>query len=216
MNAMKDFKNDRLVIYPENKNLIDNTILVDNLPSVKLFGIRVTDRREGWFYFSPILGSYHTIIPGWVRPGDEVEFYEKDSKGRLCPLILPGVKVASGSVTRLFLEDGNILLFSNIAGVHQTFHLVKPHELDGINEIAVDLIYIEEKCPECGSLNVFHYNAKVRSFSKCLNCGYDWKGEIKSNLILIKGKDEEEVTLEIDQHPKLKELLLKIKSMDGY
>ena len=208
---MKKNKDNKPVIYPANKNLIDRTILVDDLPSVKLFGKRIGDEKAGWFYFSPILGSYHTIIPDWVKRGDEVEFFEKDSKGELHSLKLPDVKVASGSVTRLFLEDGNILLFSNIAGVHQTFHLVKPNELNGVKEIAVDLVYIEEKCPKCGSLNVFHYNARERSFSKCLNCGYAWKGKIKSNLILIRDREEEEITLEIDKHPKLKELLLKIE-----
>ncbi len=206
---------DRKIIYPANKRLIDNEVLVDNLPSVKLFGRRVSDGREGWFYFSPILGSYHSVIPKWVKKGDEVEFFEIDEKGNFKSLKLPDVEVASGSVSRLFLEDGNILIFSNIAGVHETFHLVKPEDLDNIKEIEVDLVYIEEPCPRCGSVNVFHYNAKERSFSKCLNCGYDWKGNLKSNLILIKDRGEEEIKLEIDNHPYLKELLLKVRDKEG-
>ncbi|RKX83110.1 MAG: hypothetical protein DRP57_08585 [Spirochaetes bacterium] len=209
---MEKNNDNKPVIYPANKNLIDKTILVDDMPSVKLFGKRIADGKTGWFYFSPIIGSYHAVVPDWVKGGDEVEFFEKNKKGELLSLKLPDVKIASGSVTRLFLEDGNILLFSNIAGVHQTFHLVKPKELKGIKEIAVDLVYIEEKCPKCGSLNVFHYNARERSFSKCLNCGHAWQGEIRSNLIFIKEREEEEIALEVDKHPKLKELLLKIKN----
>ncbi len=202
---------DRKIIYPANKRLIDKEVLVDDLPSVKLFGRRVSDGKEGWFYFSPILGSYHSILPEWVRKGDEVEFFEIDEDGKLRSLKLPDVEVASGSVSRLFLEDGNILIFSNIAGVHETFHLIKPEDLDNIKEIEVDLVYIEEPCPQCGSVNVFHYSAKERSFSKCLNCGYNWRGNLKSNLILIRDRGEEEVKLEIDNHPYLKELLLKVK-----
>ncbi len=203
---------DKKIIYPANKLLIDRNVLVDNLPSVKLFGRRLSDGREGWFYFSPILGSYHSVIPDWVNKGDEVEFFEVDEKGNFLSLKLPDVKVASGSVSRLFLEDGNILIFSNIAGVHETFHLIKPEDLSNVSEIEIDLVYIEEPCPKCGSVNVFHYSAKERSFSKCLNCGYDWKGNLRSNLILIRDRGEEEVKLEIDNHPHLKELLLRVKS----
>ncbi len=208
---MKGENEEKRIIYPENKNLIDESVKVDNLPSVKLFGRRLKDGREGWFYFSPILGSYHSIIPDWVEKGDEVEFFEIDEGGKLKSLKLPEVKVESGSVSRLFLEDGNILIFSNIAGVHETFHLLKPKELNGLKEIVVDLVYIEEPCPKCGSVNVFHYNARERSFSKCLNCGHNWKGRIKSNLIFVKDREEEEITLEIDKHPELKKLLLKIE-----
>ncbi len=205
---------ERRIVYPANKKLIDSDVLVDNLPSVKLFGRRVSDGKEGWFYFSPILGSYHSVVPKWVKKGDEVEFFEIDDDGDLRSLKLPDVKVASGSVSRLFLEDGNILIFSNIAGVHETFHLIKPEDLDNIKEIEVDLVYIEEPCPQCGSVNVFHYNAKERSFSKCLNCGYNWRGNLRSNLILIKDKGKEEIKLEIDNHPYLKELLLKVKEKE--
>jgi len=125
---------ERRAIYPANRLCIDEAVRVDDLPSVKLWGRRFADGREGWFYFSPILGSYHAILPDWVRRGDEVEFFEALPDGSRRSLLLPGVQVASGSVSRILLEDGNILLISNIAGVHQSFHLIKPHELEKVGE----------------------------------------------------------------------------------
>jgi len=207
----------KIILYPLNKKTIDNETLVDDLPSVKLLGKRLSDGREGWFYFSPILGSYHTIIPDWVKKGDEVEFFEETEKGELRSLLFPGIKVASGSVTRLLLEDGNILLFSNIAGVHQTFHLLKPKELEAINEIIIDQVYLEESCPRCGSANVFHntQSSTERLFSKCLNCKYDWKGKIQSELILVKKQMEQKVINEMERHSSLKEFLLNLPKDDS-
>jgi len=207
----------KIILYPLNKKTIDNKTLIDDLPSVKLWGKRLSDGREGWFYFSPILGSYHTIIPDWVNKGDEVEFFEETEKGELRSLLFPGIKVASGSVTRLLLEDGNILLFSNIAGVHQTFHLLKPKELEDINEIIIDQVYLEESCPRCGSVNVFHntQSSTERLFSKCLNCNYDWKGKIQSELILVKKQMEEEVINELERHSRLREFLLNLPKDDS-
>lgn len=53
----------------------------------------------------------YKIIPAWVEHGDEIEFFEPGAaapgeKGQLSSLLLPGVSVASGSVSRLRLEDG--------------------------------------------------------------------------------------------------------------
>jgi predicted RNA-binding Zn-ribbon protein involved in translation (DUF1610 family) len=197
------------IVYPANKALIDPDVLIDDLPAVKLWGKRLSDLQEGWFYFSPVLGSYHTVLPPWVKVGDEIEFFESLEQGGLRSLLLPGIKVASGSVSRLFLEDGNMLLFSNLAGVHQSFHLLQPRDLDKLHEIIVDLVYLEEPCPQCGCANVFHYqhNEKQKSFSKCLNCGYDWKGKIKSELILVKKSLEEHLASELERHPHLTEML---------
>ena len=207
----------KLIVYPANKKLIDPEVMIDNLPSVKLYGKRLSDLQEGWFYFSPILGSYHTVIPPWVKVGDEIEFFEPLEQGGLRSLLLPGIKVASGSVSRLFLEDGNILLFSNLAGVHQSFHLLQPHDLDKVHEIIVDLAYLEEPCPRCGCANVFHYehSDKKKSFSKCLNCGYDWKGKIKSELILVKKSLEENIIGELERHPHLSDMLTKPPEEDS-
>jgi len=201
---------ERRCIYPANKLCFDETVLVDDLPSVKLWGRRFSDRREGWFHFSPILGSYHSILPDWVVKGDEVEFFEPLPDGGLRSLLLPGVRVASGSVSRILLEDENILLFSNLAGVHQTFHLIKPQELEKVGEIIIDLVYIEESCPRCGSANVFHLShlGPPKSYSRCLNCGYDWKGKIRSELILVKKRYERAVAQELERHPHLKDILL--------
>jgi predicted RNA-binding Zn-ribbon protein involved in translation (DUF1610 family) len=200
---------EKRIVYPANKKLIDPEVMIDDLPSVKLYGKRLSDLQEGWFYFSPILGSYHTITPPWVKVGDEIEFFEPLDEGGLRSLLLPGIKVASGSVSRLFLEDGNILLFSNLAGVHQSFHLLQPRDLDNVHEIIIDLAYLEESCPQCGCANVFHYqhSEKRKSFSKCLNCGYDWKGKIKSELILVKKSLEEKLASELERHPHLAEML---------
>jgi hypothetical protein len=33
---------------------------------------------------------------------------------------------------------------------------LKPQELESIDEIVVDTVYVEESCPRCGSANVFH------------------------------------------------------------
>lgn len=208
---------EKFIVYPANKKLIDPEVLIDDLPSVKLWGKRLSDLQEGWFYFSPILGSYHTVIPPWVEVGDEIEFFESVQKEGLRTLLLPGIKVASGSVSRLFLEDGNILLFSNITGVHQSFHLLQPHDLDKVHEIIADLAYIEEPCPQCGCANVFHHrhNEKQKSFSKCLNCGYDWKGKIKSELILVKKSLEENLASELERHPHLAEMLTKPHDPDS-
>jgi len=108
---------------------------VDDLPSVKPWGRWFRDGREGWFYFSPSLGSYHAILPDWVEKGDEVEFFEPLPDGSRRSLLLPGVRVASGSVSPILIEDGNILLISNLAGVYQTLHLSKPHEPEKVGEI---------------------------------------------------------------------------------
>jgi len=204
-------------VYPANRLCIDETVRVDELPSVRLWGRRLSDGREGWFYFSPILGSYHSIWPEWVQRGDEVEFFETLPDGSRRSLLLPGIKVASGSVSRVLLEDGDILLFSNIAGVHQSYHLIRPHELEKVGEIIIDTVYIEESCPRCGSANVFHlsHSELPKSYSKCLNCGYDWKGRIKSELILVKKRVERAVAQEIEQHPHLKEILLDLQKSDS-
>jgi len=201
---------ERRSIYPANPLCIDKTVQVDDLPSVKLWGRRLSDAREGWFFFSPILGSYHSILPDWVAKGDEVEFFEPLPDGGRRSLLLPGIQVASGSVSRILLEDGNILLFSNVAGVHQTFHLIKPHELEKVGEIIIDMVYIEEPCPRCGSANVFHLShlGPPKSYSRCLNCGYDWKGKIRSELILVKKRYERAVAQELERHPHLKNILL--------
>ncbi|MBA7690425.1 hypothetical protein ES703_98951 [subsurface metagenome] len=197
-------------VCPANKLIIDEETLVDDLPSIKLWGRRFSDGKEGWFYFSPIIGSYHSILPKWAEKGDEVEFFEQTAEGDFRSLLLPGIKVASGSVSRILLEDGNIDLFSNIAGVHQTFHLVKPKDLEKVHEIIVDTVYLEEPCPKCGSANVFHLShvGPPKSYSKCLNCGYDWKGKIQSELILVKKKLEEIWLKEVERHPHLREILL--------
>ncbi|MBA7578488.1 hypothetical protein ES708_20353 [subsurface metagenome] len=115
------------------------------------------------------------------------------------------------------LEDGNILLFFNIAGVHQTFHLLKPKEFEDINEIIIDQVYLEESCPRCGSANVFHntQSSTERLFSKCLNCSYDWKGKIQSELILVKKQMEEEVISELERHSSLREFLLNLPKDDS-
>jgi hypothetical protein len=55
----------------------------------------------------------------WVDKAAQVEFFEPRSDGSLRSLLLPGIEVAGGSVSRVLLADGNILQFSNIAGVHQ-------------------------------------------------------------------------------------------------
>jgi predicted RNA-binding Zn-ribbon protein involved in translation (DUF1610 family) len=155
-------------------------------------------------------GSYHSVLPEWIRKGDEVEFYEPEAGGNMRSLILPGIKVAGGSVSRLFLEGGNILLFSNIAGVHQSFYLVKPNELDDLHEIIVDTVYMEEPCPQCGSEMVFHHRhaEPAKTYSKCLSCGYDWQGKVQSDLILVKKNLERSVAQELERHPHLNELLL--------
>jgi hypothetical protein len=201
---------ERCCIYPANRLCIDDTVKVDDLPSVKLWGRRFSDGREGCFHFSPILGSYHSILPDWVEKGDEVEFFEMLPDGSRRSLLLPEIRVASGSVSRIVLADGNILLFSNMAGVHQTFHLIKPHELEKVGEIIIDMVYVEEPCPRCGSANVFHLGhlGPPKSYSRCLNCGYDWKGKMRSELILVKKRFERAVAQELDRHPHLRDILL--------
>jgi len=197
-------------IYPANKQLIAEDVRIDELPAIKLFGRRRSDGKEGWFYFSAIKGGYHSILPEWVRKGDEVEFFEQGPGSELRSLLLPGVEVAGGSVSRLFLEDGNILLFSNLAGVHQSFYLLKPAELEDLREIIVDTVYMEEPCPQCGSERVFHHRhtKPQESFSKCLSCGYDWQGKVQSDLILVKKDIERSFAQELERHPHIKEILL--------
>jgi hypothetical protein len=197
-------------LYPANKLCIDREVLVDDLPSVRLWGRRFADGREGWFHFSPILGSYHGVWPEWGQRGDEVEFFEPLPGGGLKTLLLPGVKVAGGSVSRVALEDGNILLFSNVAGVHQSFRLLKPQELADVDEIVVDTVYVEESCPRCGSANVFHLShlGPPKSYSRCLNCGYDWKGRITSELLLVRERAERAVSEELERYPQLRKILL--------
>jgi hypothetical protein len=89
-------------IYPANKELIAEEIRIDELPAIRLFGRRRSDGKEGWFYFSAIKGSYNSILPEWVRKGDEVEFLEQGPGGDMRSLLLPGVEVAGGSVSWLF------------------------------------------------------------------------------------------------------------------
>jgi hypothetical protein len=48
-------------------------------------------------------------------------------------------------------------MFSNLAGVHQSFYLLKPAELEDLHEIIVDTVYMEEPCPQCGLERVFHH-----------------------------------------------------------
>ena len=201
---------ERCCLYPANRLCIDREVLVDDLPSVKLWGHRFRDGREGWFHFSPILGSYHCIWPEWGERGDEVEFCEPLAGGGMRTLLLPGVKVAGGSVSRILLEDGDILLISNVAGVHQSFRLLKAQELDRIDEIIVDTVYVEESCPRCGSANVFHLShlGPPKSFSRCLNCGYDWKGRITSELVLVRERAERAVIQELERYPHLRKILL--------
>jgi hypothetical protein len=196
-------------IYPANKQLISEDMRIDELPAIKIWGRRHSDGMEGWFYFSAVKGSYHSVLPDWVRKGDEVEFFEPLSGGGMQSLSLPGIKVAGGSVSRLILERGNILLFSNIAGVHQSFYLLKPGQLDDLHEIIVDTVYKEEPCPQCASEMVFHHRhtEPAKTFSKCMSCGYDWQGKIQADLILVKKDLERSVAQEIKRHPHLKELL---------
>ena len=196
-------------IYPANKRLISEDMQIDELPAIKLWGRRLSDGREGWFFFSAVKGSYHSVLPDWIRKGDEVEFFEPQAEDGLSSLTLPGISVAGGSVSRLILEEGNILLFSNIAGVHQSFYLLKPGELDDLHEIIIDTVYKEEPCPQCGSEMVFHhrYAEPAKTFSKCLNCGYDWQGKMQADLILVKKNLEKSVTEELERHPHLKQLL---------
>jgi predicted RNA-binding Zn-ribbon protein involved in translation (DUF1610 family) len=196
-------------IYPANKQLISEDMRIDELPAIKIWGRRCSDGREGWFFFSAVKGSYHSVLPEWIQKGDEVEFFEPLAGGALRSLTLPGIRVGGGSVSRLILEGGNILLFSNIAGVHQSFYLLKPGELDDLHEIIVDTVYMEEPCPQCGSEMVFHYRhtEPAKTFSKCLSCGYDWKGKVQADLILVKKNLERNVALELKRHPRLKELL---------
>jgi transposase-like protein len=206
----------RCCLYPANPLCIDREVLVDDLPSVKLWGRRFTDGKEGWFHFSPILGSYHAIWPEWGQRGDEVEFYEPLPDGRRRSLLLPGVKVAGGSVSRIELEDGNILLISNVAGVHQSYRLLKPQELDKIDEIIVDTVYVEESCPRCGSANVFHLGhlGPPKSYSRCLNCGYDWQGKLRSELVLVRDRAERAVVQELERFPHLRQILLEGKGRE--
>lgn len=182
---------------------------IDELPAIKLWGRRLSDGREGWFFFSAVKGSYHSVLPEWIRKGDEVEFFEPLAEDGMRTLILPGISVAGGSVSRLILEEGNILLFSNIAGVHQSFYLLKPGELDDLHEIIIDTVYKEEPCPKCGSEMVFHHRhaEPAKTFSKCLTCGYDWQGKTQADLILVKKNLERNVAEELERHPHLKELL---------
>jgi hypothetical protein len=125
-------------IYPANKQLISEDLRIDELPAIKIWGRRCSDGREGWFFFSAVKGSYHSVLPEWIEKGDEVEFFEPLAGGAMRSLTLPGIRVGGGSVSRLVLEGGNILLFSNIAGVHQSFYLLNPDELDDLHEIIVD------------------------------------------------------------------------------
>jgi predicted RNA-binding Zn-ribbon protein involved in translation (DUF1610 family) len=199
----------RLYIYPANKQLISEDMRIDELPAINIWGRRRSDGREDWFFFSAVKGSYHSVLPEWVSSGDEVEFFEPVPGGDMRTLTLPGVSVAGGSVSRLILEGGNILLFSNIAGVHQSFYLLKPGELDDLHEIIVDTVYMEEPCPQCGSEMVFHHRhtEPAKTFSKCLSCGYDWQGRVQADLILVKKNLERSVSQELERHPHLKGLL---------
>jgi len=196
-------------IYPANKRLISEDMQIDELPAIKLRGRRLSDGREGWFFFSAVKGSYHSVLPEWIRRGDEVEFFEPLADDGMRSLTLPGISVAGGSVSRLILEGGNILLFSNIAGVHQSFYLLKPGELDDLHEIIIDTVYKEEPCPQCGSEMVLHHRhaEPAKTFSKCLTCGYDWQGKMQADLILVKKSLEKSVAEELERHPHLKELL---------
>jgi len=196
-------------IYPANKRLISEDLRIDELPALRIRGRRNSDKKEGWFYFSAVKGSYHSILPKWVQRGDEIEFFEPLADGRMRSLTLPGVELAGGSVSRLILEGGNILLFSNISGVHQSFYLLKPGELDDLHEIIIDSVYIEEPCPHCGSETVFHYRhaEPKKTFSKCLSCGYDWQAKMRSDLILVKKNLERSVARQLERHPHLKQLL---------
>jgi predicted RNA-binding Zn-ribbon protein involved in translation (DUF1610 family) len=199
----------KLYIYPANKQLISEDMRIDELPAIKIWGRRYSDGREGWFFFSAVKGSYHSVLPDWIQKGDEVEFFEPLAQGSMRSLTLPGIRVAGGSVSRLILEGGNILLFSNIAGVHQSFYLLKPGELDDLHEIIIDTVYMEEPCPQCGSEIVFHHRhaEPAKTFSKCLSCGYDWQGKVQADLILVKKNLERSVAQELERHPHLKELL---------
>jgi len=195
-------------IFPANKQLISEDTRIDELPAIKIRGRRHSDGREGWFFFSAVKGSYHSILPEWIRKGDEVEFFEPLAGGGKRSLTLPGVRIAGGSISRLILDGGNILLFSNIVGVHQSFYLLKPAELDDLHEIIIDTVYMEEPCPQCGSEMVFHHRhaEPAKTFSKCLSCGYDWRGKVQADLILVKKNLEKSVSREIERHPYLKEL----------
>jgi hypothetical protein len=188
-------------IYPANKQLISEDLCIDELPAIKIRGKRLSDSREGWFYFSAVKGSYHSILPEWIREGDEVEFFEPLADGTLRSLTLPGVELAGGSVSGLLLERGNILLFSNITGVHQSFYLSKPGEFHDLHEIVVDTVYKEQSCPQCGSEMVFHYRhaTPTKTYSKCLSCEYDWQGKVQSEL--------RNAAQELEHHPHLRELL---------
>ena len=196
-------------IYPANKQLISEDMRIDELPAIRIWGRRYSDGREGWFFFSAVKGSYHSVLPEWIQNGDEVEFFEPVAEGSMRSLTLPGIRVAGGSVSRLILEGGNILLFSNIAGVHQSFYLLKPGDLDDLHEIIIDTVYMEELCPQCGSEMVFHHRhaEPSKTFSKCLSCGYDWQGRVQADLILVKKNLERSVARELERHPHLKELL---------
>ena len=203
-------------IYPANKELISEDMRIDELPAIKLWGKRCSDGREGWFFFSAVKGSYNTVLPEWIQKGDEVEFFEPIADGGMRNLTLPGVRVAGGSISRLILEGGNILLFSNIAGVHQSFYLLKPEELEDLHEIIIDTVYMEEPCPQCGSEMVFHHRhaEPAKTFSKCLSCGYDWQGKVQSDLILVKKNLERSVAQELERHPNLKELFREVEDGD--
>ena len=191
-------------IYPANKQLISEDMRIDELPAIRIWGRRYSDGREGWFFFSAVKGSYHSVLPEWIQNGDEPV-----AEGSMRSLTLPGIRVAGGSVSRLILEGGNILLFSNIAGVHQSFYLLKPGELDDLHEIIIDTVYMEEPCPQCGSEMVFHHRhaEPSKTFSKCLSCGYDWQGRVQADLILVKKNLERSVAQELERHPHIKELL---------
>jgi len=201
---------ERCCVYPANRLCIDEAVQVDDRPSVKLWGRRFADGREGWFHFSPILGSYHSVWPEWIQRGDEVEFFEPLPGGGLRSLLLPGVKVADGSVSRVLLEDGHLLLFSNVAGVHQSYRLIRAHELEKVGEIIIDTVYVEEACPRCGSANAFHLShlGPAKSYSRCLNCGYDWKGRLRSELVLVRKRVEQAVVEELERHPQIRDILL--------
>ena len=200
-------------IYPANKELISEDMRIDELPAIRLWGKRCSDGREGWFFFSAVKGSYHSVLPEWIQKADEVEFFEPVADGGMRSLTLPGIRVAGGSVSRLILEGGNILLFSNIAGVHQSFYLLKPGELKDLHEIIIDTVYMEEPCPQCGSEMVFHHRhaEPVKTFSKCLSCGYDWQGKVQSDLILVKKNLERSVAQELERQPHLKELFREVE-----
>ena len=196
-------------IYPANKRLISEDLRIDELPALRIRGRRKSDRKEGWFYFSAVKGSYNSVQPDWVERGDEIEFFEPLEGGQMRSLTLPGVELAGGSVSRMILEGGNILLFSNISGVHQSFYLLKPGELEDLREIIIDSVYIEESCPQCGSRTVFHHRhaEPKNTYSKCLSCGYDWQGKMRSDLVLVKKNLERSVARQLERHPHLKQLL---------